>query len=724
MAVLPFDMHRCPQNQQATISPCSKGEAICKGCKSPKSQTTSSSLRGQTPRRNRADAHAASPQSELFPAAGSSHPCDPIEVSSSRDTKANSLTKKTSYGVQQQSAVLVGNDVKMATTGLVFEPSPSAAVKKGLKGRINNEARGPVSPRETQQSLLRHYQDAILQHRQRLLDQQQTIQQYEERFKKQQAVLESNRKASVQEETGCLQKQTFSSEQGVLPCDSSEGKRMQVSANSGVLPATPIEGDHKAVCSSNVTAPEDRVSHSDVVVDYSDEPLLVGNIKPEVATLAAKRELSPGERLGSQEVPLEGSETGKVLTFAVQPSLPTKLDDHVEINKLTLEKKQLPQPGEVTFPQRDAASKTPQDPSANTVLPQTSMDRCGEAALEMLPHGACDTALQAEQDKRSFGGVHFGEDLHRAGKESFPLKHTQNLARPKNGKQDSTCVFPTDSFKEWQDQNERSHATHKLPVQNVEKREQVDVIPVAPLIEAVNTAQGWGALWGCPERSSTKMGSSSVVDIFLPIQSMVEFESLDGRQHGLEALKSKENIVGSGTYGVVRKLRHRLGGFVVAVKSIRKDAVVQAGMVGQVEFELWVQRDLLRHPNVLRCLACVEDANFLHIILDYCEKGDLYRRIREQPNRRFEEFDAFCFFAQLLNGLNCVHRSGVIHRDLKLENLLLARGNVLKIADFGWCESIVGKSRSFGFCGTLDYLAPEMIKGQGHDWRVDMWSLG
>lgn len=250
-----------------------------------------------------------------------------------------------------------------------------------------------------------------------------------------------------------------------------------------------------------------------------------------------------------------------------------------------------------------------------------------------------------------------------------------------------------------------------------------DLIPVGPLIAAISsTCNGWNDENCITTDNCTE--DPSYIEAYLPIKSLAEFESFDKGQEAQNVLDVRRDVVGCGTYGIVRKLRHRKGGFTVAVKSIEKETVVQAGMVNQVEFELYVQRDLLRHQNVLRCFSCVEDAEYLHIVLGYCEQGDLYRRIREQPHRRFSELDAFCFFAQLVNGLHCVHASGIIHRDLKLENLLLTKGNVLKIADFGWCGSIVGRDRSFSFCGTLDYLAPEMVKGQGHDWRVDLWSLG
>ncbi|OXB72390.1 UNVERIFIED_CONTAM: hypothetical protein H355_012862 [Colinus virginianus] len=194
-----------------------------------------------------------------------------------------------------------------------------------------------------------------------------------------------------------------------------------------------------------------------------------------------------------------------------------------------------------------------------------------------------------------------------------------------------------------------------------------------------------------------------------------DFELADPRFGG------EASLLGRGTYGIVRLMRHKPTGRLYAVKSIEKSSVVEAGMVSQVEFELLTQKDVLRHRNVLRCHAFLEDVDRVHMILEYCSGGDLYTRIRTQPLRRISEQEAFLYFAQLVNGLHYMHTRCIMHRDLKLENLLLDKDGVLKIADLGWCTTILGKRRNFNFCGTLDYLAPEMIRGDGHDWRVDLW---
>eukprot|EP01053_Blabericola_migrator_P010954 Blabericola_migrator_1__10953@NODE_633_length_7142_cov_112_965230_g464_i0_p1_GENE_NODE_633_length_7142_cov_112_965230_g464_i0NODE_633_length_7142_cov_112_965230_g464_i0_p1_ORF_typecomplete_len863_score91_23Pkinase/PF00069_25/2e62Pkinase_Tyr/PF07714_17/6_8e03Pkinase_Tyr/PF07714_17/1_5e42Kinaselike/PF14531_6/4_9e14Pkinase_fungal/PF17667_1/6_4e07Kdo/PF06293_14/3_9e03Kdo/PF06293_14/2_7e05RIO1/PF01163_22/0_0011APH/PF01636_23/0_0013APH/PF01636_23/2_5e03APH/PF01636_23/2_2e03WaaY/PF06176_11/0_003Choline len=188
-------------------------------------------------------------------------------------------------------------------------------------------------------------------------------------------------------------------------------------------------------------------------------------------------------------------------------------------------------------------------------------------------------------------------------------------------------------------------------------------------------------------------------------------------------LSPSQVILGRGTYGVVRLMRQKSTGKYYAVKSLDRSIVASTGMESQVKLEILAQR-LVSHPNTVRCYNVVTDAKHYHLILDYCSRGDLFRKLRSAPNRRLVEVDAFRLFLQLISGLLHIHSLGFCHRDLKLENLLLDEQNNLKIADFGWVARINGYNRSYNFCGTLDYLSPEMVQGIGHDYRVDLWAVG
>lgn len=130
----------------------------------------------------------------------------------------------------------------------------------------------------------------------------------------------------------------------------------------------------------------------------------------------------------------------------------------------------------------------------------------------------------------------------------------------------------------------------------------------------------------------------------------------------------------------------------------------------------------LKHENILRLYKHFEDADTVYLLLEYCAKGELYQLLRTRRGRRFPEDMARHYFAQVTRGLQYLHSQCIVHRDLKPENLLVTHDDVLKIADFGWCA--VSTVTRTTFCGTLDYLAPEMIQGKGHNHTLDIWSLG
>lgn len=191
-----------------------------------------------------------------------------------------------------------------------------------------------------------------------------------------------------------------------------------------------------------------------------------------------------------------------------------------------------------------------------------------------------------------------------------------------------------------------------------------------------------------------------------------DFEVVDG-----DAGRS----LGKGSFGVVRRIRRKGTCDVFALKTMQKIEVIEGELIDQVEREIQVQRNL-KHDNVLRLYRHFEDAETVYLLLEYCAKGELYQLLRSRKGRRFPEPVAKHYFMQVVSGLRYLHSQSIVHRDLKPENLLVNHNDVLKIADFGWCAFATTVRTTF--CGTLDYLAPEMIQGRGHDHTLDTWSLG
>jgi len=120
-------------------------------------------------------------------------------------------------------------------------------------------------------------------------------------------------------------------------------------------------------------------------------------------------------------------------------------------------------------------------------------------------------------------------------------------------------------------------------------------------------------------------------------------------------------------------------------------------------------------------LHCTYKDNFrVYFLLDACLGGELFTILRQK--RYFDEQTAKFYIACIVEAFGYMHSKQIVYRDLKPENLVLDSEGYLKITDFGFAKEIVDKT--FTLCGTPDYLAPEIVTGQGHGFAVDWWTLG
>jgi serine/threonine protein kinase len=177
-------------------------------------------------------------------------------------------------------------------------------------------------------------------------------------------------------------------------------------------------------------------------------------------------------------------------------------------------------------------------------------------------------------------------------------------------------------------------------------------------------------------------------------------------------------VLGEGKFGKAYMAREKMSKFVVVLKILKKAQLVQCNHEKQLKTEIEVQSKL-RHENILRLYAYFYDNKRVYLILEYAPEGDLFTVLRECD--RFTDRRAAGYIMQVIRGFIYMHEEGVMHRDLKPENLLLS-GDVVKIADFGW--SYRGKEKRDTFCGTTEYLPPEMVLKQQYDFRVDCWAIG
>ena len=131
----------------------------------------------------------------------------------------------------------------------------------------------------------------------------------------------------------------------------------------------------------------------------------------------------------------------------------------------------------------------------------------------------------------------------------------------------------------------------------------------------------------------------------------------------------------------------------------------------------------LKHPNIIYVDKILEDDKNYYIIMEYCEKGELFDYIVEQE--RLDPIESSIFFYQLINAVEYIHKQGFVHRDLKPENLLLTKDKIIKIIDFGLCHNFNDKQYLKTKCGSPSYAPPEILKGFPYNgFKTDIWCCG
>ena len=180
-------------------------------------------------------------------------------------------------------------------------------------------------------------------------------------------------------------------------------------------------------------------------------------------------------------------------------------------------------------------------------------------------------------------------------------------------------------------------------------------------------------------------------------------------------------ILGKGGFGEVFLAKHKEKGFYVAIKELKKQRILDAGHKLDIIYKEISYNGRLIHENIVKLYSFHEDAENIYLIMEYADSGNLYSAIKK--NNGYSEDEAFRLYIQICSAVNFIHENNLIHRDIKPENILLSENKNLKLCDFGWCVDISVGSRST-FCGTYEYMAPEIIREKPYDHSIDVWSLG
>lgn len=180
-------------------------------------------------------------------------------------------------------------------------------------------------------------------------------------------------------------------------------------------------------------------------------------------------------------------------------------------------------------------------------------------------------------------------------------------------------------------------------------------------------------------------------------------------------------VIGKGNFAVVRLATHTVTQVKVAIKIIDKTRL-DADNKKKVAREVEIMK-LLEHPNVVRLFQVMETEQFLYLVTEYASGGEIFEYLLQQG--RMSEEDAQKKFRQIVQAVEYCHNKGIVHRDLKAENLLLDEAQNVKLADFGFSNHFSENELLKTWCGSPPYAAPELFEGQEYSGpQADIWSLG
>ncbi|XP_035828559.1 atypical protein kinase C isoform X1 [Aplysia californica] len=196
----------------------------------------------------------------------------------------------------------------------------------------------------------------------------------------------------------------------------------------------------------------------------------------------------------------------------------------------------------------------------------------------------------------------------------------------------------------------------------------------------------------------------------------------DGNQLNLDHFQLLR-VIGRGSYAKVLQVEHKKTKRIYAMKVIKKELVNDDEDIDWVQTEKHVFEAATNYPFLVGLHSCFQTSSRLFFVIEFVNGGDLMFHMQRQ--RKLPEEHARFYAAEICLALNFLHERGIVYRDLKLDNVLLDAEGHIKLTDYGMCkENLMPGDKTNTFCGTPNYIAPEVLRGEDYDFSVDWWALG
>eukprot|EP00013_Stygamoeba_regulata_P015049 CAMPEP_0177681830 /NCGR_PEP_ID=MMETSP0447-20121125/30932_1 /TAXON_ID=0 /ORGANISM="Stygamoeba regulata, Strain BSH-02190019" /LENGTH=476 /DNA_ID=CAMNT_0019191287 /DNA_START=108 /DNA_END=1538 /DNA_ORIENTATION=- len=207
-----------------------------------------------------------------------------------------------------------------------------------------------------------------------------------------------------------------------------------------------------------------------------------------------------------------------------------------------------------------------------------------------------------------------------------------------------------------------------------------------------------------------------------PAKAAEENEAPQEKRVGLEDFEML-TVIGKGSFGKVIQVRKIDTGKIYAMKVLNKKTIIERNELEHTKAEKSILQKLV-HPFLVNLNYSFQTKDKLYFIMDYINGGELFFHL--QKDKKFTEDRVQFYCAEIVCGLEYLHANGVLYRDLKPENLLLTADGNICMTDFGISKEGLNcdDDRTSTFCGTPEYLAPEVLEGNGYGKAVDWWSFG
>ena len=180
-------------------------------------------------------------------------------------------------------------------------------------------------------------------------------------------------------------------------------------------------------------------------------------------------------------------------------------------------------------------------------------------------------------------------------------------------------------------------------------------------------------------------------------------------------------LVGIGGMSYVYKAKDLQNNKIVAIKVLKDELANDEEFINKFRTEA-IASEKIKHENVVSAFDVVDDKKYHYIVMEFVDGITLDKYIKK--NKRLSNEDTINFAIQIANGLKVAHSKGIIHRDIKPQNIVITNDKILKITDFGIARAISSTTRNISIIGTVHYISPEQARNENVDFRSDLYSLG